>query len=140
MTPGISERAADLGIKTVARWILVAPAAVGGWYLSLLLGILLLHGLDTICPDRYLVSDHCVAGPAGVVQDGIEIFAASLSAVLVVYFAALLAPGHRSTVAWAAYIAGAAIATILAYTTTPGLPYFGALVCGFFTALHFRRR
>jgi hypothetical protein len=68
------------------------------------------------------------------------VFATSLSAVLVVSFATLMAPQKNTTVAWVAYVAGASIATFLAYGTGIRLPYFGALICGFLTALYFHLR
>lgn len=127
-------------MKTIARWILVVPAAVLGMYIGLFLGMLMFRGLVIICPSQYQVSGSCIAGLGRVAKDGVMIFTTSLSAILVVSFATLMAPRHKVTVAWIAYLAGALFVTFLAYDTGFGLPYFGAIVCGLLTVLYVHQR
>jgi hypothetical protein len=107
-------------LPSVVRWILVVPGAIAAWYFALLLSELLFGFIVAPCmssdgPQPYF----CEAAwyPREALQDGILFFGVGLSATLVVLVSALIAPSHRTAVAWTAVGTGAAVASVIAFGT-----------------------
>ena len=66
------------------RWIILIPAVVSSWVLVFLVSSLIYVVADTLCPSKYQVSGHCIAGIGGVVMESIIVLGASASAVVVI--------------------------------------------------------
>ena len=122
-----------LGYTEVFRWIMVIPAAIIGWWIAIIFGLLLTNIPGYFCPPELLVSDLCMTSWYGPVMSGIMILAAALSAVLTLLFAVLTAPGKRDLVAIAIFLAGSIYATYFAFSISAWAEYTGAIVAGLFT-------
>jgi hypothetical protein len=123
---------------SVVRWILVVPAAVVAWYFALLVSALLFGFIVAPCmssdgPQPYF----CEAAwyPRQALFHGIYFFGAALAAVLVVAISALVAPSHRTAVAWTAVGMGAAVAIAMTYRRDLFLVAVFAIVCGAIAAV-----
>ena len=115
---------------TIARWILVIPSAFVGWYLALFIGLVLYSVTDSICPPELIDSGMCMATWSRPVKDGIIIFSASLSAILVLLFAVFIAPCKRAHVAKIIYLGGFAFALYAVYQTKAYGSFFSAIISG----------
>ena len=121
-------------LSSVVRWILVVPGAVVGWYFALVVSALLFGFLVAPCmssdgPQPYF----CEAAwyPREALFHGMSFFGAGLSAILVVTVSALMAPSHRTGVAWIAVGIGATVAIVLTYGTDELLAEtLFAIACG----------
>jgi hypothetical protein len=105
-------------LSSVIRWILVVPSAVVAWYFALLVSAVLFGLVVAPCMSSDAPSpDFCEAAwyPREALQRGILFFGAGLSAIFVVAVSALMAPSHRTHVAWTAVGAGAAVAIAMTY-------------------------
>jgi hypothetical protein len=124
---------------SVVRWILVVPSAVAAWYFALLVSALLFGFFVAPCmssdgPQPYF----CDATwyPREAVFRGIYFFGAGLSAVLVVAVSALMAPSHKTAVAWTAVGSGAAVASVMTYGADEFLvETIFAIACGVIAAV-----
>jgi hypothetical protein len=126
-------------LYSVVRWILVVPSAVVAWYFALLVSALVFGFIVAPCmssdgPQPYF----CKAAwyPRDALFQGTYLFGAGLSAILAVAASALMAPSHRTAVAWIAVATGAVVATVMTYGSYEFL--FGvlfAVTCGVITAL-----
>lgn len=120
------------------RWALVAPAALSGWYLTLLLG-LILHGvLEKFCPSDQVVSNACIAPWFSTATDILMILCAGLAATLVVTFGTWAAPSHRTTVAWALFGVGSVMALSMGWALSAHAECIAAILCGLATTLVIR--
>jgi hypothetical protein len=119
----------------VFRWIMVIPAAVIGWWLAIIIGLLLTNVPGYFCPPELMISELCMASWYGPVMSEIMIFAASLSAVMTLLFAVLIAPGKRDLVAKVVFVAGSIYATYFAFSISAWAEYAGAIIFGLFTLL-----
>jgi hypothetical protein len=117
----------------VFRWIMVIPAAVIGWWLAIIIGLLLTNIPGYFCPPELVTSGHCMASWYGPVMSGIMILGAALSAVLTLWFAVLTAPRKRDLVAKVVFAAGSIYATYFAFSISAWAEYTGAIVFGLFT-------
>ena len=104
--------------SSVVRWLLVVPSAIVAWYFALLVSALLFGFFVAPCmssdrPQPYF----CEAAwyPREALFHGTYFFGAGLSAILVVAVSALVAPSHRTAVAWTAVGTGAAVASVMTY-------------------------
>lgn len=88
------------------RWLLVIPVAVIGWYIGLIVAILIHMAGEHLCPAEEIVSGFCTAPWMAYVDDFAQALGSLLCGVLVVLFPTLLAPSHRGTVAAVAYASG----------------------------------
>jgi len=125
-------------LPSVIRWILVVPSAIVAWYFALLVSALLFGFAVAPCmssdgPQPYF----CEATwyPRDALFHGMYFFGAGLSAVLVVAVSALMAPSHRTAVAWTAVGTGAAVASAMTYGTDLFVVAVVAIVCGVITAV-----
>ena len=100
------------------RWIGILPAAIAGWYLALITGLLLLAALDSLCPPEEVVSGMCNASWYPLASRLLMCFGAALSAFLVVLVSSLVEPSQRKAVAWLAYVVGAVIAFYMAVSAS----------------------
>lgn len=126
-------------LSSVVRWILVVPSAVVGWYFALAVSALLFGFVVAPCLSSDGPQPHfCEAAwyLREALQRGIVFFGAGLSATLVVVVSALMAPSHRTGVAWTAVCVGAVVASVMAYRTDDvyGETAF-AIACGAIAAI-----
>jgi len=114
----------------IMRWLLVVPSAFVGWYAALFIGLLLYSVADYFCPPELMISGSCHASWHSPVIDGVIIFGASLSAILVILFSVLMAPNKRKLVAKIIYLGGLLFAMYAVYETSEWGPFTGAVLCG----------
>jgi hypothetical protein len=95
----------------ILRWLLVIPVAVIGWYIGLIVAILVHATGEHLCPAEEIVSGFCTAPWMAYVDDFALALGSILCGILVVLFPALLAPSHRGTVAAVAYASGLILST-----------------------------
>lgn len=115
---------------TIVRWILVIPSAFIGWYTALFVGMVLYSVVDSVCANDQMISGMCMAPWSSIVKDGIIIFGASLSAILVLLFSAVVAPSKRKLVAKFIYVGGCAFALYAASETSAWGAFSGAIISG----------
>ena len=116
--------------KDIVRWLLVIPFAFIGWYAALFIGMILYSIADSFCPPELMISGSCQASWHEPLIDGLIIFGASLSAVLVILFSAIVAPYKRELVAKTIYIGGVIFAIYAAYETSAWSAFIGAVLSG----------
>ena len=114
----------------ILRWLAVIPAAVLGWYLALILGVLIHQFATRLCPAEKLLSGLCTAPWYEAVERAIFLGSVALSALLVVAFAAGVAPARKCPVALIALTVGAAVATMMAYDLKAGAELAAAISAG----------
>jgi dolichyl-phosphate-mannose--protein O-mannosyl transferase len=119
-------------IKTL-RWLLVLPAAYGGWLIAFLVG-LELHGLiDYFCPVEYRLSGSCQYPAAHILEEMLIAVCSAASACLVIVFATITAPAYKPRVAAVTLFLGLVVAS-WAYLQTSALGAFtGACLAGAMT-------
>lgn len=114
----------------IIRWLLVIPLAFVGWYTALSIGFLLYSVANYFCPPELMISGRCHASWYSPVIDGVIIFGASLSAILVILLSVLVAPNKRKLVAKIIYSAGLIIAIYAVYETSAWGAFAGAMLSG----------
>ncbi len=114
---------------------MVIPAAIVGWWLAIIVGLLLTHVPGYLCPPELVTSGYCMASWNGPIMSGIMIFAAALSAVMTLMCAVLVAPSKRDLVAKVVFVAGSICATYFAFSISAWVEYVGAIISGLFTLL-----
>jgi hypothetical protein len=88
------------------RFVLTVPAGIAGWYLGVMLA-LLVHDLgQRLCPAHLVVSGACTAPWSSFVGDVALALGASVCGALSVLLPALAAPSHRLEVSRLAYAVG----------------------------------
>lgn len=112
------------------RWIGVLPAALAGWLLGLATGLFLYGRLASLCPADQMVSGLCGASWYPLASQAVVCFGAALAAFLVVLLPSLVAPSHRITVAWVAFVSGAILAAVLAWLAASPAELASALAAG----------
>jgi hypothetical protein len=85
------------------RWLFVVPSAFIGWYVGLIVALVIHRAHQAICPAQYLVSGMCHAPWTPLVQNSAIIIGSILAGALVVLLPTVLAPSQRQRVAWIAY-------------------------------------
>jgi hypothetical protein len=88
----------------ILRWLLVVPVAVIGWYLGLIVAILLHMTGEHLCPAEEIVSGFCTAPWMAYVDDFAMALGSLLCGAMVVLFPTLVAPSHRGMVAVVAFV------------------------------------
>ena len=121
------------------RWLLLIPSAFAGWYLALFVGIILYGVADTFCPKEMISSNVCEAPWHEPVINGVIIFGASLSAILVIIFSVLMAPTKKLIIAYVSYTAGFITAVLFALSTSAWGAFTGAVVTGLITVVVLKR-
>ncbi len=115
----------------VIRWILVVPVSVSGFVLSFYAAIVVTTVLDYYCFGYRTALPICPPQQvAARVMYGLLILFPALAAVLVVWFAYLVAPGHKRTTAVVAYIAGAVCACFMGLAMKTHAALLAALLSG----------
>jgi hypothetical protein len=117
----------------------VVPAAVAGWYLALIVGLLVHSGIESLCPPDQMVSGRCAAPWFPYASNAVSAFGAGLAAVLVIAFAVVAAPGHRVIVARASFVTGLVVATYMLWQTSAIAEFIAAAVCGLLTVVVLQR-
>jgi hypothetical protein len=105
-------------LSSVIRWLLLVPSAVVAWYFVFFISLVLHEVVVGRCFDSDAPPpDYCQASwfPRDFLHEALVFFGVGLSAVVVVFVAALVAPSHKRHVAWVALAAGAALAIVAAY-------------------------
>lgn len=127
-------RAAQRGVmhnKTnIIRWILVIPSAFVGWYVAVYIGLVFYSLVDSFCPPELIESGICVAPWSKPVKDGIIVFGACLSAVLVLLFSVFIAPTKRLLAAKVIYFGGVLFALYAVYETSAWGAFIGSIISG----------
>jgi len=118
-------------LRTI-RWALVLLLAPLGYVAAVLLAILLTQLLVRLCPQHLLVSGMCTASWYTTAEVAAFAFATAVGAALWVVLPSLVAPAHRSRVAWVAFVLGAAYATWFMSQVGMGfaVPFACAVVSG----------
>jgi hypothetical protein len=112
------------------RWVLVAPAAISGFFAALIFCLLL-----RIVLEKLLAVDYSSPDPVSPLAQFPFYLGGALAPVLVVAFGTLTAPRHRFIVAWVIYAAGALFTVSLDLKTWPGIAMtLVALATGGYTA------
>lgn len=106
---------------TWARWIVVVPVGVAAWVSTFFVGITTLS---------WVMRLH----PSGLSSDLVVHAFVALSAILIVASAALVAPSHKSTTAWVAFVLGSSAATVLLALTDLTTAFLAAEAAGLVTA------
>lgn len=97
------------------RWILILPAAIAAWYVSLFLGLALYQGLEALCPPDQMESGQCFAPWFLTASKVLIALGAALAATLVMVTCTWIAPAYKRQVAIATFVVGTAVAIILAW-------------------------
>jgi|GEM_PF-3113680 len=87
----------------VLRWLLVVPSAFIGWYVGLIVAMLIYKMNEALCPARFLVSGMCTAPWSPVMEELAVIVGGAVVGALVVLLPSLMAPNHRKRIALIAY-------------------------------------
>jgi hypothetical protein len=95
------------------RWVLVIPASLGGYFISMFLGVSTHIAFTKLCRIQDVVSKMCAATYMEKVENISLIVFPSLAAILVVLLPSLIAPAHKLVVACIAYVLGAIVAIYL---------------------------
>ena len=114
----------------IIRWFLVIPSAFIGWYCAVFIGLLLYSVAESLCPPELIVSGMCTASWSAPVKNGIIIFGASISAILVLLFSVFIAPGKRKLVAKVIYFGGVAFALYAVYFSNAWWAFISAIISG----------
>ena len=85
------------------RWLFVVPSAFVGWYVGLIVALLIYSARKALCPTKYVVSGMCNAPWSPFVEGLAIIFGGILSGAMVVMLPTFFAPNHQKRVAWIAY-------------------------------------
>lgn len=115
---------------TALRWLAIVPAALGVWWLTLLLGLGLADVAILLCPPEELISGMCAAPWYRYVEGGLIMGCAGLAAVLIVVVSAVLAPSHRLCVASAVLGGGVIVALYMAYAAGAWGSFAAAVLAG----------
>ena len=124
---------------TQIRWLAVLPAAVVGWFLALVIGLIVHSGIESLCPRDQMDSGMCVAPWFPYASDAVSAFGAGLAAVLVITLAVLAAPAHRIVVMRTAFVAGLLAAIYMLWQTSAIVEFVVAVSCGLLTVCVMRR-
>ncbi len=121
------------------RWLLTVPAAIGGWYIGVVVALLAHMASERLCPADYVVSGTCSAPWSPAVSDACLAIGSLTCGCLSVLLPALLAPSHHYRVSVVAYAGGLACS---AYWLLHGLwvPVAWAALSGAITAWRIRIR
>lgn len=119
---------------------MVIPSGVIGWYVAIIIGLLIYTVAESFCPEEYIVSGACAAPWAYDVYNTTIIFGVCLSAILVILFSVYMAPDNRALIAKLSYLLGFVFATYFAYKTKEWGAYFGAVISGALLLIHLLRK
>jgi hypothetical protein len=112
------------------RWILMIPAAVVAWYAALSLGLVILMGVDALCPAEQVISGLCVAPWYEAASGSVICMGAALAAVLIMLACTWLAPSYKPQVAIATFVVGAAVASLMGWSAGAFGPMVAAIIAG----------
>jgi hypothetical protein len=117
------------------RWVGVVPAAVFGWYLALVIGLVLHSVLGSLCPPQEIISGMCTAFWYPLASRSLFCAGAALSAFFVVLFASLVSPSHSRQVAWVVYSVGAGVAVSMTISISRYDLHLSELISAFVAGL-----
>ena len=114
-----------------SRWLLLVPAAVAAWCL-IFAATIATHYLaeQHLCPSQDLVSGICSNHALGVALWLIKHVAMALSAIVVEWMCATVAPSHKVAVVWATLAVIVLAAGYLGHAGNAGSLFIAALVGG----------
>jgi hypothetical protein len=120
MRSGTSERPLERTrlVRTVARWLLVIPAAVAAWYAVFIVALFTHQYIEqNVCPEADLASGACQNAAIQRALVLVIYVSVSVSALAVELAAAAMAPSHKAAVVWVMFIAGSLVAASLLEST-----------------------
>jgi hypothetical protein len=126
-------------MATQMRWLAVLPAAIAGWYLALIIALLLHSGVESLCPADQIDSGMCVAPWFPYASHAISAFGAGLAAVLIITFAVLAAPAHRVLVSRATLVGGLIVSSYMLLETSALVEFASAVTFGVLTVIAAQR-
>ncbi len=88
--------------------MLTVPAAIAGWYIGVVVALLLHRAGQWLCPSKHVVSGTCLAPWPSFVSDASLALGSLVCGALTVLLPTLVAPCHRIKVALLAYVSGLA--------------------------------
>lgn len=92
----------------ILRWLLMVPAAIIGWYIGIIIALLVHMVSERLCPTEHIVSGTCHAPWSSLVSSVSLALGSMVCGTLAVLLPTLTAPSHRTKVALCAYVAGLA--------------------------------
>jgi len=124
------------------RWILVIPAAIAGWYLAFILGMLSVVALDALCPPEMMISGACMASWYPPAVDLLIIISTGLSAVLAIVGAYMVTPEaqRKMAIAYTTYSVGALTAGLWAFELNSWAEFSCAVALGLMAILFLKQR
>jgi len=114
----------------LVRWILIVPAAVVAWYAAFLLGLVILAGIDALCPAKQAVSGLCVAPWYSAASTAVICVGAGLAAVLIMLTCTWLAPSNKQQVAILTFVVGAVVASLMGLSAGAFAPMVASIGAG----------
>jgi hypothetical protein len=127
-------------LPSVVRWILVIPSAIVAWYFAFLLGVALFVFVVGPCFDTDAPQPQfCEATWFEPMRRGLFFFGVGLSAILVVAASTIMAPSHRTAVAWIAAGVGTVVASVMGYRAEAIAEAVVAIACGALAAFFLPR-
>ena len=121
----------------ILRWLLIVPACVLAWYLSLIVGLILVSIAESFCSKEKMISGFCTASWFQFAENLIYAFCGGLVAFVVITVSYLLAPIHKDKMVMVAYFLGTVVAIYMVVETGAWLVFGSALVIGFVTCIGF---
>lgn len=116
---------------TSIRWLLTVPAALLGWSMALVVGLIIMAIGDALCPSELMESGWCKASWYTAFLKSNFVFCASISAIFAVFSGSYMAPTHRAMVAKLIYLSGSMFAVFFAIDGKQYIELAGALLSGF---------
>jgi hypothetical protein len=119
------------------RWILALVLAPVGYVAAFVMAGLLVQLMSRFCPAELQVSGVCTASWYPVAEMISLAVATAIGAAVWVVLPVLVAPAHRSKVAWVAFASGTALAVwfVSQFGSEFALPFASALIGGSTAAL-----
>ncbi len=90
----------------IFRLLLTVPAAIAGWYIGVIVALLLHRAGQWLCPSGHVVSGTCLAPWPSFVSDASLALGSLVCGALTVLLPTLVTPFHRLRVALLAYVSG----------------------------------
>jgi hypothetical protein len=123
------------------RWLMVAPASLLAWVVTLFVGIFFSAYVETLlCPPEDFISGYCDNEMVRTTVNLVFSVFAGLSAVAVILAAVVTAPANKTYVAWVSLVIGSAIAiSMLGISKDCAVAIAGGTLAAAIT-MYFRKR
>ncbi len=122
-----------MNTRTMLRWLFLIPLVIAVWYLVFIEGMFTYQSIERhLCPKQDLVSGFCHNNFIIKILEVIKYIFVGLSAVLVLFTSALVAPSFKNYVATITFLLGSLIAIFIGYSNAWSLVIM-AIVSVFFS-------